>query len=247
MQPIVDLQHGRRLLPVAEIFGPTFQGEGPSMGRLAAFLRLGGCNLTCERCDTPYTWDASRYNLRAEISNRAAADIVADLPAAPLLVITGGEPLLYQGRPAMLSLLHQAAAARDVEFETNGTIAPGPDLLRFPSVRFNVSPKLNGPMSVDAEAKRIVPAAIDAFAMLARRGRAVFKFVVDGVAALDQVDALVAAHNLPATAVWIMPQGTSPAPILHTGTAIADAVLERGYNMTTRLHILLWPRTERGR
>ena len=54
-------------LVVAEIFGPTWQGEGPSAGQVAAFVRLGLCNLTCAWCDTAYTWDRSRFDLRAEL------------------------------------------------------------------------------------------------------------------------------------------------------------------------------------
>jgi organic radical activating enzyme len=38
-------------LVVSEIFGPTVQGEGTSMGRRCGFLRLGGCNLDCAWCD----------------------------------------------------------------------------------------------------------------------------------------------------------------------------------------------------
>ncbi|MDQ3757733.1 MAG: 7-carboxy-7-deazaguanine synthase QueE, partial [Actinomycetota bacterium] len=34
-------------LVVSEVFGPTWQGEGPSVGRTAAFVRLGRCNLAC--------------------------------------------------------------------------------------------------------------------------------------------------------------------------------------------------------
>ena len=57
----VDFEVPAGTLPVAEVFAPTFQGEGPYLGRSADFIRLGGCNLTCYGCDTPYTWDASRY------------------------------------------------------------------------------------------------------------------------------------------------------------------------------------------
>ena len=42
-------------LVVAEVFGPTVQGEGPSAGRRASFIRLGGCNLHCDWCDTKFT------------------------------------------------------------------------------------------------------------------------------------------------------------------------------------------------
>ena len=49
-------------LVVAEVFGPTFQGEGPSTGQRAGFVRLGRCNLDCSWCDTPYTWDWERFD-----------------------------------------------------------------------------------------------------------------------------------------------------------------------------------------
>ncbi|HHK7228110.1 TPA: hypothetical protein ACQXLV_002143, partial [Streptococcus pneumoniae] len=42
-------------LPVSEVFGPTIQGEGPHAGRTCHFIRLGGCNLSCSWCDTPYS------------------------------------------------------------------------------------------------------------------------------------------------------------------------------------------------
>jgi pyruvate-formate lyase-activating enzyme len=40
-------------LVLAEVFGPTVQGEGPSLGRAASFIRTGGCNLTCSWCTVP--------------------------------------------------------------------------------------------------------------------------------------------------------------------------------------------------
>ena len=43
------------LLPLSEQFGPTIQGEGPYAGRRAQFIRLGGCNLSCQWCTIPTT------------------------------------------------------------------------------------------------------------------------------------------------------------------------------------------------
>ena len=44
-----------RTLQVSEIFY-SIQGEGASCGQAAAFIRLGGCSLGCQWCDTKYTW-----------------------------------------------------------------------------------------------------------------------------------------------------------------------------------------------
>lgn len=226
-------------LVVSEVFGPTFQGEGPSAGRRAGFVRLGRCNLDCRWCDTPYTWDWQRYDPAAELRREPVADIVERLAAmAPeIVVVTGGEPLLQARR--LVPLLE---ACRDrgwpVEVETNGTRAPDPALVSLVA-RWNVSPKLAN--SGVAAGVRIRP---DALAALLATGRAVFKFVVTGEGDLDEVAALVADHHL--EPVWLMPEGTDAATVLDRLRRLADPALARGWNVTPRLHVLLWG-DERGR
>src|ERR1700674_1282213 len=152
-------------LVVSEVFGPTFQGEGPSIGRRCSFLRLGGCNLHCSWCDTPYTWDwtgrnGKKYDPKVELSRMSTADVMASLSAThtEMLVISGGEPLLQQR--ALLPLL-EAAAERGwwTEIETAGTIAPTIETTERVS-RFNVSPKLAN--SGNRLERRYVPTALDA-------------------------------------------------------------------------------------
>lgn len=129
-------------LVVSEIFGPTWQGEGPSAGQVAAFVRLGRCNLDCVWCDTPYTWDRERYDLRAELRHMSQLEVwhaIRDI-AAPLVVITGGEPLIQQQRLVWLADMCRATGRR-VEIETNGTIPPRRSLVQS-TIRFNVSLKL---------------------------------------------------------------------------------------------------------
>ncbi|HZB48833.1 MAG TPA: 7-carboxy-7-deazaguanine synthase QueE [Mycobacteriales bacterium] len=237
------------VLYVADVFGPTFQGEGPSTGRLALFVRLGGCNLHCTWCDSGYTWDARRWDLREEIRpvrwQRLVEHLAAAVPAGtrPLLVVTGGEPLGHQGRPAFRSLLAAAAGlGLDIEVETNGTRVPAADLPGDPV--YNVSPKLAH--AGDPAELRIDAAALAAFRELAGRGRARFKFVVQGPGQLDEVAGIVADHRLPADAVWIMPEGVHADTVLAGGRELADPVLARGWHLTLRLHTLLWDE-ERGR
>jgi 7-carboxy-7-deazaguanine synthase len=233
-------------LVVSEVFGPTVQGEGPSLGRRAAFVRLGRCNLDCGAgpgatwaCDTPYTWDWERFDPATELRVRAIDEIVATVAAMEVdrVVVTGGEPLLQQRR--LLPFLELAAAHRwAVEIETNGTLAPTAETVRLVE-RLNVSPKLANSGVVRERA--IVPAAL---ASLVASGKAAFKFVAADLADLDEIQKLVEEHHL--APVWIMPAGTTPESVLAGGRLLADDVIARGWQITTRLHVLLWG-DERGR
>lgn len=208
-------------LAVSEIFGPTWQGEGPTAGRVAWFLRLGGCNLACSWCDTPFTWDARRYDLRTELRNMPVDEIESRLAGAPRVVVTGGEPLLQ--RVALEPLIY-ALAGKGValEVETNGTIPP-------PSwpVSYRVSPKLRNSGN---------PSALSAGWL--EISDVWFKFVVSQVADLAEIDALIppARHDR----IWVMPEGVTLEQTLSTARAIAGDVLQRGWSLTLRQHVLLW-------
>jgi 7-cyano-7-deazaguanosine (preQ0) biosynthesis protein QueE len=230
---------GPPTLVVSEVFGPTFQGEGPTLGRRAGFVRLGRCNLDCRWCDTPYTWDWDRFDPAVELTERPVAAIVDELEAMGVdrVVVTGGEPLLQQRR---LRPLLDAAVDRGwaVEIETNGTMAPT-DATTAAVERFNVSPKTSN--SGVARERAVVP---DALAALLASGKATFKFVATGVDDLDEIAAIVHEHGL--APVYVMPEGTDASTVTERGRALADAVTARGWHLTTRLHVLLWG-DERGR
>jgi 7-carboxy-7-deazaguanine synthase len=229
---------GEGTLVVSEIFGPTFQGEGPSLGRRCVFLRLGACNLHCRWCDTPYTWDwtgrnGQAYDPRRELQRLdtlAVWQSLSDL-GSDTLVISGGEPMLQQA--SLAPLLERARdAGWWVEIETAGTVVPRVSTEACAS-RFNVSPKLGN--SGNTREERYKPAVLDA---LQRSGKAAWKFVVQEVADLDEIALLVDRHSL--SPIYVMPEGIQPAAIAARGQMLADAVLVRGWNLTTRLHILLY-------
>jgi len=226
-------------LLVAEVFGPTFQGEGPSAGQQAMFVRLSRCNLHCPGCDTAYTWDTSRFDLRQHSHRALVAEVLDQVLDAtpPMVVITGGEPLLQMSAVTVL-VEHLRAAGRRVEVETNGTVVPSSRLIDAVTA-FNVSPKLP---SFAAPADR--PVSPRALRILARSGRAVFKFVATSPGDLTGIADLVDRFGM--APVWVMPAGTDSAAVLTGMRAIAEQTLQRGWNLTSRLHILLWE-DERGR
>ena len=78
------------LLPLMEEFY-TIQGEGYHTGKAAYFIRLGGCDVGCHWCDVKESWDAELHPLTS------ADTIIENAKQYPAntVVITGGEPLLY--------------------------------------------------------------------------------------------------------------------------------------------------------
>lgn len=220
---------------VSEVFGPTWQGEGPSIGRRAGFVRLGRCGLACSFCDTPYTWRWEDHDPAIELTTRATGDVVAEILAmdVPLVVVTGGEPLLQQSHlPALLRPL--VAAGKDVEIETAGVIDPDDAIVDLVG-RFNVSPKLAN--SGNELERRYRP---DVLRRLRDTGRAAFKFVAVEDSDLDEIATIVDECGIEARDVWVMPEGTDAATVVDRSRALADPVLARGWNLTTRLHVLLW-------
>jgi 7-carboxy-7-deazaguanine synthase len=228
-------------LVVSEVFGPTFQGEGPSLGRRAGFVRLGRCNLACTWCDTPYTWDWQRFDPKVELAQRSADDVAAQVEAmrVPLVVVTGGEPLLQQSHlHPLLGRLRETG--HEVEVETAGTVAPDDEVTAAVD-RFNVSPKLAS--SGNAAERRYRPDVLRAFVAT---GKANFKFVATSPADLDEAAYVVRDVGIDARAVWVMPEGTAAATVTQRLGDLAAGVTERGWNLTTRLHVVLWG-DQRGR
>lgn len=219
-------------LPVSEVFGPVWQGEGPHAGRRCAFLRLGLCNLSCEWCDTPYTWDKSRFDVHAECPPLTSFQVLNTLAVQPvdLLILSGGEPLLHATNPVLVDVVQTWTGdwGRLVDVETNGTMRI-PDWANLVDL-FVVSPKLwtGGP-----EKRRIRPERLAAWAS---QPNAIFKVVCQTP---EQVHELAGASWAEPGRTWIMPEGRSRDELLARAGAIEGAVAERGFHFTLRQHTLM--------
>ncbi len=122
---------------VKEIFY-TLQGEGAQSGRPAVFCRFSGCNLwsgrekdrpqsVCKFCDTDFLGTngpgggkfLSPMDLALAVKDTFPA--IESKPITPLIVCTGGEPLLQIDEPLVYAFHHLGF---EVAVETNGTLLP---------------------------------------------------------------------------------------------------------------------------
>lgn len=218
----------------------TLQGEGPSLGKPALFLRLSGCNLNCIWCDTPYTWNWEdtnnahsekfvREQQQISIEPKEVAELLNQYVPTVMLVISGGEPLTQQS--AIAELLEHCNVER-VEIETNGTRAP---IEALKDCHFNVSIKLSN--SNVAYNKRIKPNAIEAFLAIEN---VMFKFVIDSQEDLDEVEFIQSEFNIPNSLISLMPQGRSAEEINSKLEWLSEICMRKQYTLTTRLHVLTW-------
>lgn len=190
----------------------------------AHFLRLQGCDVGCRWCDTKYTWDAAGGR---ELTVAAAFAELRALGDAPLLVLTGGEPLSHPGVERVL--IAAAGQWPRIEVETSG-LEPPP--LQHERVHYMWSPKL--------------PSVTERWAdTWAHRSR----FVADPrttiklvVATGDDADALrlIREHELPRDRVMLMPEGLTDAALRERALTLAALCMNEGLRLSPRLHVWLW-------
>ena len=99
-------------LKVNEIFY-SIQGESTFSGRPCVFIRLSGCNLRCSYCDTKYAYNEGSYMDLDEIISLVLSY------KCRLVEVTGGEPLIQEHTPKLISRLIDAGLK--VLLETNGS------------------------------------------------------------------------------------------------------------------------------
>ncbi|GJM06901.1 MAG: 7-carboxy-7-deazaguanine synthase [marine bacterium B5-7] len=228
----------------------SIQGEGPSMGTPALFLRLAGCNLQCPGfsyrhpetgehlgCDTKHVWRQGKL--------RSFDDILAfwetktwldKLAQGAHLVISGGEPLMQQ-TPLLAFILALKTRIPHVfiEIETNATQAMATPLIPHLN-QINASPKLK--CSGEPAEKRYLQHVLTQYAAATQ---CVFKFVVQTSEDVSEIDRdFVTPLNLSPDRIWLMPEGGTKDAIMEKSPWIIELCKQRGFRFTTRLHILLW-------
>jgi 7-carboxy-7-deazaguanine synthase len=209
---------------VSEVF-LSLQGEGPSAGTPAHFLRLQGCGVGCRWCDTRYSWDAGGGEA---MTLDAAWDKAREMGEAALLVVTGGEPL---EQPGIGRLLAEALERWPrVEVETSGI---GPPPMGHPRLAWNVSPKLPSATARWSETWRHAPEWI-------AEPNATFKIVVGDAPDAEDARRLISGHRLPRERVMLMPEGLTDEALRRRAAELAPLCVREGWRLSPRLHVWIW-------
>lgn len=238
------------ILIVSESFY-SIQGEGPTAGFPAVFLRLAGCNLRCEGftyrdpitqehlgCDSKHVWRSGQRMTFCEIQSKwQEQGWLEKLKQGAHLIITGGEPILQQR--ALLPFLESLDAICGkkifIEIETNATLALCVELLQRID-QFNVSPKLAH--SRESAFKAYQPHVLQA---LFATEKSFLKFVIASPEDIDEIiKKYVSPFDFPRSRVWLMPEGGTAAAIHAKKPWLVELCKEQLFNFTSRLHIDIW-------
>lgn len=117
-----------RTVPIAEIFGPTLQGEGALAGLPTYFIRTGGCDFACDWCDSDHAVDPKKVRQLERLTQLEITQSLTTLalknPGPDWVTISGGNPGLHDLSDVVRIWKQSSSASgwlRKVAVETQGT------------------------------------------------------------------------------------------------------------------------------
>lgn len=230
--------------PIVELF-TSIQGEGQRTGSPSIFIRTTGCNLKCVWCDTPYT------SIKPEKGIYTWEDALSYVNTSKVsdVVITGGEPLLWQ-KDGLIDFCRKCTSKGIfVTIETNGTIPIDP-LMSYIVDLFSVSPKLSN--SKEPFEKRFNGDFWECLKVLNFDYQ--IKFVIsseddiyEAGAFLKEIMAVQPSDLGPLMRLkllkmktWFMPLGKTEEELKSRREWLVQQCIEEGVRYCERLHVVIW-------
>jgi len=205
-------------LKLTEIFY-SLQGETTTTGLPTTFIRLTGCPLRCDYCDTAYAFTGGQWYHLDDILKT-----VADYPAR-YVTVTGGEPLAQKACLPLLSALCDAGYR--VSLETSGALPiehVDPRVIKILDIKTPAS----------KEAHRFLWENLDFL-----QPKDEVKFVICDRADYDWAKARLTEHRLAEQIETVL---FSPSHAVLPARELADWILADGLpvRLQIQLHKLLW-------
>lgn len=220
-------------LPVIEQF-ISLDGEGPTAGELAYFVRFNDCNLRCAWCDTVYSWDGT-----SPVTHKTPQEIYDDIKASGIknVTLTGGEPLIQKNIIPLLKLL-AADTSLCIHIETNGAVSIADFRKACPADNIHYILDYKLPSSGMEQHMLLLNLA-------SVQKQDVYKFVIASEEDLNRAVELIHKYALQRRCqVFLSPVREYIDPLV-----IVDAMKEHCLNdvrLQLQLHKILWPKEMRG-
>lgn len=224
-------------LRIAEMFS-SIQGEGVWAGVPSTFVRISGCNLRCQWCDTPYaSWSP-------EGDHWSVPQIIESVNSRGVehVVVTGGEPMLFEAVEELVGGLK--GNGHVVTIETAGTV-----FRKMECDLLSISPKLanSTPPGEWADRHEKIRTNLEPLAQLIAWHNFQLKFVVkidDGSKDIDEVrQILEALPPIEKARIMLMAEGTDAASIHEAERKLVPYVIEHGWRLCPRWQIDLFGNT----
>lgn len=205
-------------LEIQSVF-KTLQGEGMYTGWPAVFVRLGGCNLACDFCDTEFESFEKQHldKVLDEVDSLSGKSCDGEKNwTHRLVVITGGEPFRQPISPLCDALLEKGYR---VQIETNGTVFrpldERVDIVCSPKVNAGKYHKIRGDLLLRINALKFIVSATH-----------------PDYGAVPEVGQLV--HHIP---VYVQPMDEQNQQKNNNNLALAVALAqEHGYRLSIQMH-----------
>ncbi|MBZ7994715.1 7-carboxy-7-deazaguanine synthase QueE [Campylobacter canadensis] len=222
----------------------SIQAEGMFSGRYAFFIRFAGCNFNCTGfgvkkdnfigCDTIKAVQTKAYlHTYFDYNADELIALVKKQKSNPLIVITGGEPLLLQNDKEFVKLLSFLTLNYDVQFESNASIKLK-EYDFYKKCYFAMGVKLAN--SGVKKELRINKDAI--FSIIKNSKKAFFKFVINDEKDLDELYEII--NDFKDTSVYLMPMGSTNKELSLNAKKVFELCVKHSFNYSDRLHIRIY-------
>ena len=212
----------------------SIDGEGPTSGELAVFIRFQGCNLRCSWCDTTYSWD--KESTSETLSASEIYDYIKENKVINV-TLTGGEPLIQDNIDELLVLLNSDNEL-NIHIETNGSVDIEPFKMKHKGDNISYIVDFKLPSSKMTDSMYINNLNVV-------ENKDVYKFVVGSMEDLQMAYELIIKYDLTSKCLVYLSPVTGNIDMQEIVEFMKDKNLNK-VRLQVQLHKIIWDKNARG-